>query len=291
MELTMQLETLTPTVAEQMLSHNTRNRKSQIATVKHYARQMAEGLWQLNGDAIRFDHTGVLLDGQHRLQAVVMSGVTVQSWVGRGFPTEAGDTMDQQRKRTAGDIMSMHGITSGDKVAAVVRVVRRWEDGERSMYGFAGTRNVMLTASEVLDIVQKDDIYLAAARISTSREMAVMCPPRIAGSLFVLTNRVDSEGCNFFFERLASGAGLEEGSPILTLRRHWMRLTQDRHRGSNNGVFLMGGVRCWNAYAEGRNLSNVHYKTATIPELSNVRAKVPQTQDDDTDDTDEKEAP
>ena len=39
---------------------------------------MRNGLWELNGAAIVIDEFGNLIDGQHRLSAVVESGTTQQ---------------------------------------------------------------------------------------------------------------------------------------------------------------------------------------------------------------------
>ena len=47
--------------------------------------EMQDGKWRLNGKTICFDSTGRLLNGQHRLSAVVRSGVTLTTVVVRGL--------------------------------------------------------------------------------------------------------------------------------------------------------------------------------------------------------------
>ena len=267
-EPSMKLTKITPKLAAEMLAHNVRNRRSQRVTVSHYARQMTEGLWEVNGDAIRFAEDGTLLDGQHRLAAIVQSGMTIESWVGRGFTMDAQKTMDQQRKRTAGDILGMYGIAAGNRVAAIVRMVNRWEGGERSIYGFTGSQ-AMLSAAEVLDIAQKDEIYEESAKVQNHPDLHAMAQGRVLGSLFVLTSRVDVDLCEHFFDRLASGAGLAENDPILTLRRYWTRAKSTRSQAAV-GITLMAGVRAWNALAEGRQLQQISWKSNDIPELSKV---------------------
>ena len=72
-----QVEMISPKLAQQMLAANTQNRPLRDAATDLMAKDMAEGRWHLNGESIIFSSDGVLTDGQHRLTAVVRSGVTV----------------------------------------------------------------------------------------------------------------------------------------------------------------------------------------------------------------------
>ena len=72
---------ITPALASAMLETNTRNRKIKNSVVDRYVRLMREGEWGITNDAITFDKNGVLTNGQHRLEAVVRSGVTIDALV------------------------------------------------------------------------------------------------------------------------------------------------------------------------------------------------------------------
>ena len=72
-------EIITPEKAAQYLKRNTDNyRKLSRTKVAQYAAEMKAGKWQENGEAIQFGEDGTLKNGQHRLAAVVMSGVTLK---------------------------------------------------------------------------------------------------------------------------------------------------------------------------------------------------------------------
>lgn len=266
--ITMTLETITPEVAKDYLYMNRVNRRLQMNTVNFYARQMREGLWRLNGDAIRFAETGDLLDGQHRLMAVLDAETPLTTWVARGLPTEAQLTMDQQRKRTAGDLLTMIGMVRGNQVAAIARFIKRWDEGERSIRGFSGGQRPMSNA-EIVALVQTSDVYAEAAVAASVRGLAGQAPPKAVGALWVLTSRIDPQFADAFFLYLASGADLSEGNPILTLRRFWANLSSPsvRRGGANMALFVMAGVRSWNAWVEGRGLGTISYKSNDIPEV------------------------
>lgn len=76
------IEIITPEKAREYLKRNCRNnRKIGERRVQNYAKDMAAGAWQLNGEAIKFNKDGILIDGQHRLLAVIKAGVPIKMLV------------------------------------------------------------------------------------------------------------------------------------------------------------------------------------------------------------------
>ena len=79
------IETITPALATEWLDkHNSVNRKISEPTVQSYAMDMKNGRWTLTHQGIAFDTEGNLQDGQHRLWAIVFSGITLEMMVTRG---------------------------------------------------------------------------------------------------------------------------------------------------------------------------------------------------------------
>jgi hypothetical protein len=75
---------ITPEQALSWLQANTFNRTISPSVVKKYASDMASGNWTLNHQGIAFDDDGVLVDGQHRLMAMVESGQAIKTLVSFG---------------------------------------------------------------------------------------------------------------------------------------------------------------------------------------------------------------
>lgn len=71
----MKVEKITPEMAVRYLKKNVDNyRRISKAKVNLYAEEMRAGKWQLNGEAICFDKSGKLKNGQHRLAAIAQVG-------------------------------------------------------------------------------------------------------------------------------------------------------------------------------------------------------------------------
>ena len=99
---------LTPPLAESWLEQNTFNRKVSRHTVSRYAHDMKSGAWTLNHQGIAFDENGVLVDGQHRLMAVIESGAEVDMMVTWGASRVG---IDELRVRSVSDVIKFGGLS------------------------------------------------------------------------------------------------------------------------------------------------------------------------------------
>lgn len=105
----IQIETITPDMAARYLEHNLVNRRINELKVNAYAHDMKNGAWQLNGEAIRFDSDGRLIDGQHRLKAIIKSGKQIPIVVMRDIANNV-TIYDRGRPRNVTDSLIMGGL-------------------------------------------------------------------------------------------------------------------------------------------------------------------------------------
>lgn len=159
---------ITPETARELLKYNTRNRAVRSKVVNDYAQQMIKGLWQLNGEPIIISDTNVVLDGQHRLQAIVMSKTTQRMLVVTGISANAFRTIDTGLTRTAGDIMNINGVPNGNSVAALILrefflSANQTIGGDRS----ASRRDIKLSKQEMLNRYEEaPDLYIEISRFA-----------------------------------------------------------------------------------------------------------------------------
>ena len=82
--LDVSVDPITPSEAAVYLKNNAMHRKIKQKKVDAYMKEMQDGQWKLNGKALIFDSNGRLLNGQHRLSAVIQSNVPLTTVVIRG---------------------------------------------------------------------------------------------------------------------------------------------------------------------------------------------------------------
>lgn len=107
-------EMVTPEMATTWLETNSDlQRKLNLNIVRQYEAQMRKGLWRGdNGESVKFSKDG-LLDGQHRLHAIVRLNKPVLMMIMRGISdNNCIKTMDLGKKRSLGDILKVHGVES-----------------------------------------------------------------------------------------------------------------------------------------------------------------------------------
>jgi hypothetical protein len=99
------IETITPHIAELYLKFNNNNRPLRKAHIKELASDIIGGNWQVTHQGIAFDTTGRLIDGQHRLHAIILAGVPIQISVTRGCSASSFSILDRGSSRSASDIL------------------------------------------------------------------------------------------------------------------------------------------------------------------------------------------
>lgn len=99
------IETITPDKARFYLQFNTNNRPLRASHIKALAFDMMNGDWQVTHQGIAFDTTGRLIDGQHRLYAIIESGISIQIPITRGCSSSSFSILDRGANRSPSDIL------------------------------------------------------------------------------------------------------------------------------------------------------------------------------------------
>jgi hypothetical protein len=111
-----------PAEATALLSANKDNRPLRPGRVAYYAKVMKQGGWRLTHQGIAFCTDGRALDLQHRLHAIILSGVTVDFVVAEGLDPIAFEAIDQHERRSMADALGMdRGLTEEAKFFLLAR--------------------------------------------------------------------------------------------------------------------------------------------------------------------------
>lgn len=246
---------VTPELAKQWLEANTHNRPLSEELVIAYMVDMLDGRWQYNGDAIRFDHTGRLIDGQHRLHACVEAGVPFETDVVTGLAPEAIRTIDIGRVRTAGHIAHLEGVENASVACAIagLAVLHRKYGIERM-----NDPRHKPTKTEVVEAART----LAGLDAAIARARALgykIAPPRVVGFCFWAFAEQDRKLAERFFDELAHGLNLSQDNPVYHLRE---RLLSNRRSKAKLPQLELVALffKAWLAYREGRPLRRLFWK-------------------------------
>lgn len=244
----MAVEYVTPMMAQQYLTHNTHNRSLSSGQVNKYAYAMQLGDWQLS-DSIKFDTYGRLIDGQHRLAAVVQSNCTVQMFVVRGLNPSAQDIIDTGRARRASDAVKLRGHKNYVILSSGARLAIAYENKWITKLGSANYPRV-ITTPEILRFIENNPSLLSAAKTAdVDRHHINIQPSVLCFARFVLGG-VDQLAAHTFFRDLSDMKTTGIGDPrAALLKRLSVRDSTDLIHDVIYMVF-----RTWNAIRTGESL-------------------------------------
>lgn len=102
-----QVEQITPEMAARLLKGNTHNRAIRTRVVEKYIDMMNRGLWELTHQGIAIGIDGTILDGQHRLLAIIEAGTTVPMCVTYNVASDIFDSIDLGQTRSIADLLRL----------------------------------------------------------------------------------------------------------------------------------------------------------------------------------------
>lgn len=142
-EIKFSIEIVTPEIAQTMLKTSKGNRNIKQDTLKGLVSEILGGKWAVNGETIVLDEENTLLDGHHRLEAIVKSNTTVICIIVSGIRRETWTTMDSGTARSLGDTFKIEGIPSYALVSTGVSGVLSKISMETSGINTLGNGNML----------------------------------------------------------------------------------------------------------------------------------------------------
>ncbi|HZA71489.1 MAG TPA: hypothetical protein VE476_01105 [Propionibacteriaceae bacterium] len=246
-------EIIGPEEAQDILdNHNARNRSLSMKTVQQYARAMKLGAFPFIADPIRFDRNGNLLDGQHRLAAVVMSECPQTFVIARNLDRDWQKYMDSGRKRSVADQLRIEGMPRPTVAASIARFVMHWQNGD------VPGLNIKFSTAEVVDFVENNlDRIEAASTHAQNLYRATRTSQAISGAAYYTAREVaDVALADEFMNQLVSGAGLATDSPILMLRNKLIYMSSGGRKVDRPELAYFY-ARAWNGWRRNEKLSKL----------------------------------
>jgi hypothetical protein len=212
-----EVQTITPEVAQHLLSLNSTNRTVTESNVRSFAKQMLDGEFMLTHQGIAIGKSGRLLDGQHRLLAVIRTGITVQMMVTVDVEDDSFAVLDTGRSRRASDTLSISGGMSAITLAATIRLAIRYEEVPGKVW--AGLTPIS-NKSTLVRYESERDTWDALVKLSLKNQIPriLVAAPFACMGYLALNAGIDMAEVADFAKDLRHGAYLVDGDPVLAFR-------------------------------------------------------------------------
>lgn len=262
-KVTVVIEWITPKKAAEYLLKNTRNRAIREAGVSVLRKIMEAGKYEVTTSGIGFDINGVLCDGQHRLLAIIRSGVTVRCAVFRNLSLDAQDVTDANMRRTLGQQLGIRGVKEANTMAAATVIIVSFR---RARAGRVAVAN--LTIPEGIEEYEKLTDMRRFLPLCRRLYRATRVPVSFGIAVAHLFSEVSEGDAHEFIQGVEIGDELPSGSPILTLRNMVIKdgaKAPGRPRMSNlhRGVIF---VKAWNYWRAGATMRTIPWSGREFPD-------------------------
>lgn len=247
-KLTLDVMMVAPKQAAEWLARNKGNRPLGGTTVDRYAAYMQLGEWVVNGEPVILDDEENLLDGQHRLEAVIRSGVSVPMLVVYGVPAEVFPTLNTGKTRCLADVLAIKGEANQRTLAGALRLVYFQERGQLASLrqGKSGVSNLTLAA----ELGAHPNLRHAVEFVS-GRCQRGLHPPAVLSFLYYRMAALHPDEARGFFTRLLTQEGIPPGGVESKLNA-WVHANPAVTRVTSGVLLYMAvWIKAWNLFVRG----------------------------------------
>lgn len=245
---------MTPAWATDLLNMNRLNRPLNDQHVKRLANQILTGKWRFNGDSIKIAETDDVLDGQHRLNAIILANKSVEMLMIYGIEREAFSTIDTLRKpRSASDVLALGGATRYRNIAAsALQWLIRWQRG--CIEDFRAPQNRVENSDVEAAFAAHPSIVGAAEQAMRVNKLANASI--VAFFYYVLTNR-NPRLADRMIETLHDPSGVAISDPFYNLRVYF---ATNKLKTKSPIVTIALMIKAANAAAKGKKMETLSWK-------------------------------
>lgn len=253
-ELVSRILDITPAMAKQYLADMHTNRAYKQRQVDSFVAAMRNGEWRLNGQPILISEAGRLMDGQHRMMAVVQSGETVRFLVVQGVPEAAMVTVDRGSKRSFADLLSMDGYKQHKTLAAAIRTAMTLEAGDfmnhNRLPSYESMSEWFKINPRILDCVSR----------YKQKEVQRLLPHNMIAALLYLMARKDAKVAHDFWDKVVHGDGLSKTDAEFKLRERLLAGVRGVGHHTMMKERCAFAIKAWNFKRRGQDFDRLLWK-------------------------------
>jgi len=254
---------ITPEIASKFLDYNISNRPMSQRTVDRYIEEMKNGDWEYNGESIKISKDGNVIDGQHRLKAIVLSGITIETELVDNLDPKVSSKIDVGKKRSLSDTIHIAGYKYHVETAAITRHLWFWFNYG---YEYGCRQHSHISNLKGLEFYEKYkrriDKALEFCVPYKNKHKILPAPLSTLTFTYLILSTIDTREAQEFIDKLIERHYCYTRSPILAL--HALLKGPDRliFRGSvNSCYYILDAIfTAWNLFRNKQRVDKMTFK-------------------------------
>jgi len=250
-------ELITPSRAKELLEANINNRRVRAEIVIRYSKDILAGRWKEDtGEVIKISKSGIVLDGQHRLFAIVKANTAIFLHVVYGVNDSVSDVLDTGSVRSAADVFKLNHITNDSSIPSIMQTYYLLKNGHFTQ----GQKDMRLTNAQLLEkYYENDHLWQDVCKKSHGwyLSFAKILPKSFIGGFYSVFKEIDQDLAEIFMDELCSGINVSNGTMLL-LRNRFMqdKMSQKKINSTLKTIYM---IKAWNCFVKGIVLKKLSF--------------------------------
>lgn len=252
---------MTPEIARDLLTKNNNNRKIRRGLVVKLCQDIKDGQWHLTHQPVAIDSNGTVLDGQHRLTAIVEAGIAVPLMLATGCQPETMIAVDTGNTRTIGDVMTIKGTKNATAKAAIMRLYKSYFDQPEYMWSGRNVYSVQTIEDAVQKIDNFDDVLNIAKK--ATREFKLLTTSAVGAFMLLgMEAGYSLDSIEAFLYKLSTGDQVALTDPIYAYRQYLINSTKSKYvHGKRTQRLIADFIKLFNLTIAKAELRKYHPPT------------------------------
>jgi len=236
---------ITPQIATQWLRCNKNNRPVRKGHVVFLAQEILNGNWQVNGQPIIIAENEDVLDGQHRLLAVIEAGQPIKTLVVYGIKAQAFSTIDTGVVRSGADALCLHFHEHSQTVVKAVATAANWVRSLERGFVHHGKRRMSNT--DIIEYAKEHlSLFAHAEQLQAYPKDNRPLSLGVGTALYEMFARKDEERADCFMSALYTGEELSRDDVEWYIRQAFQKDAQRTNSKLPTIVKVRMVIKGWN---------------------------------------------
>lgn len=243
-------------MAQVMLKNNKGNRAVRYTKVLQYAKDIKEGRWKSDTyEFIKISKTGKILDGQHRLIAVVKASIPVWFHVAEDCDDNIFDVLDTGTQRNACDVFTITGVKNSNVIPSVIAKYNQIRIGRKFTQIHERATNAVLLEQYFED--EEFWQYVIKGTMNYYKHFAKILSPSIIGGFYSYFLKIDNDKAEEFISQLCTGVNVN--NRVMHLLRQKLMADKVSSKKMNMGTKMALIIKAWNYFIEDKEPKILKY--------------------------------
>lgn len=257
--VTVAIEHWTVAKAKLALTRNKTNRPQSQENIVFISSAMKRKKFMFTGESVIIATNDDLMNGQHRLESLVITGEEQWFVTVRGVNPKAFAYMDIGKTRSAGDALSIENIVNPGSYAAIGKLIILYNRGGlQKMSTRDNNKKLMLSPADISDFVLKQHPSLTKSREYGFAKGQILMSGNLLTALHFIFKKIDNDSACDFCNKFIDGKELEKNDPIFILREEFKAEIRSQRRMELEERLALVCL-AWNAYRKDKKISSLKW--------------------------------